>query len=881
MKHFKFKVLNKKKLRLIIIGLTGLAFLCLYFSLPGLVKNALIAQAEKFGFKNLQFRVIHVGWQRLDLADLTAGDAADPALRIPFLSITYSPAGLWRKKIKNVLLVGVRIKIENRGQGFGFQGMAQPPEPLERNGAMVAIGRFDLEAGNLQFAWGQKTFEIPFTATLRAAGSDYSFAALLRPLAETVRLQGTLSQDFSDGKIAFVIPAMNMQPLIDQAGFGPVAWAKGRMAANGQVILSNGDFKTTAVNIFSLGNLALEFSDRASIMLDSISLAFTLGTDFTARDIVASARGRNLFYDKLAIESPFQVDIHGQQWPDLEFDFRHLRIARPLPVAIDQFAGKIIGPWAAARISGNFNLQNGPGMLSALGLPWEIIHPYVLQGNFQGGLETGEIAWTLRAKGKRNISIAFGKESFQGVLNLNAFLSGDNHRLRATVACRIPALDLKLEGYRARVGMFSSDAELEYAYGGDFRGRGVVNISGGNVGSTTGSGVEASGIRLHMPWCWTGGQPGAVGNFSVARLQSGDMRLQNINGILTHKDGALTFSGSMPTGLPQIVVSFQGNIGLNPSGGNLTADFLIPPTVLPTQTTLQSLHPLLRGLQGSGRFQGAGKIWVENEQLGSNANLEIADADFDHQGAGINWRGVKAEIRLNSLFDFVTAPAQRISFKELKWQDKSFRNGEVVFAGESNGTIFIESVRFDWCRGKIMMSPLRLEPQKTDFLAIFYCDRVNFAEMLNALVGKAIVSGDAEMNGIIPVKMVNGNPVFLDGYLYSTPGSSGQLKISQPEVISGGQVLVEEAIRDFRYNWIKIKMNSRNNRLDMIVSIDGAPNQKLPLVYDQKQKNFIKDPKGGRHVELKGLLLDIRFNDIDLKDLLKAGGQMTVSRQEK
>jgi hypothetical protein len=92
---------------------------------------------------------------------------------------------------------------------------------------------------------------------------------------------------------------------------------------------------------------------------------------------------------------------------------------------------------------------------------------------------------------------------------------------------------------------------------------------------------------------------------------------------------------------------------------------------------------------------------------------------------------------------------------------------------------------------------------------------------------------------------------------------------------------VEEAIRDFRYNWIKVKMSSQNNRLDMVVSMDGAPAQKLPLLYDQKLKNFIKDPSGNRNVELKGLLLEINFNDIDLKDLLKAGGQITVSQKEK
>jgi len=100
--------------------------------LPGITTNFLVSQAEKFGLKNLQFKVIHVGWQRLDLADVTAGDAADPALRIPDLSIEYSLTGLWRKKIKNIRLVGAWIKIEDRGQGFHFPGMITPPPESHR-----------------------------------------------------------------------------------------------------------------------------------------------------------------------------------------------------------------------------------------------------------------------------------------------------------------------------------------------------------------------------------------------------------------------------------------------------------------------------------------------------------------------------------------------------------------------------------------------------------------------------------------------------------------------------------------------------------------------------------------------------------------------------
>jgi hypothetical protein len=880
LKHFKFKTPPKKTVWMILIILVGVALAYFYFSLPVITKNVLVTQADKFGLKNLQFRAIHVGWRRLDLADVTVGDAADPALRIPNLSMEYSLAGLWRKKIKNVRLVGAWIKIEDRGQGFQFQGMIPPPAQAQ-NSEMPTIERFILEDSNLRLAWAGRSLEIPIGATLRTSGPGYFFSALLRPLAETVRLQGTVDKNFTAAKMTFTIPGFSLPALIDQAGFGSAVRGKGRIAAQGEIIFGDGSFKTAAVSVSSLGDLQLAVPSQASVILDSFSLAFNIDSSFTARNIVAGVQGRQLRFGELAVESSFKLDIRGRQWPDLAFSIRDLQVARPLPVAVERISGKITGPWEAAQINGSFSLQNGSGMLAALGMQGKIIRPYAIDVDFQGSLKTGNIAWTMQALGKRNLAVALGQDSLRGRLDLKASLSGDEQRLHASVTYRMPAAELQLAGYRARADLFSGDAELDYIFGGNFRCRGQANIDGGNIAASAGAGLQATGIRLKMPWHWPAEGQGAEGVFSVTWVQSNGMRGQDISGSLAQKDAAFRFSGSMHSVLAKIAATFQGQYAPDPAGGSLQADFAVPPVVLPAKTALQPLHPLLLGMSGGGRFQVGGRIWAGNDSAGGSATVKIADADFEQQKEKIALRGVNAEIKLDRLFDFVTAPAQRIGFRELKWQDMLFSNGELVFAGESDGTIFIESVRFDWCQGKIIMAPFRIKPGTTDFLMTFNCDRVNFAQMLNALVGKTIVSGDAEMSGIVPIKIVKGSPVFLDGYLFSTPGRSGNLKVAKPELISNGQVLVEEAIRDFRYNWIKIKMSSKNNRLDMVVSMDGAPAQKLPLLYDQKQKNFIKDPSGGRHVELKGLLLEINFSDLDLQDLLKASSQMTSSQQGK
>ena len=770
MKHLKFKMPSKKTARRIIMAVAGLAVVGLYFSLPVITKNVLLTQANKIGLKNLQFRAIHVGWGRLDLADVTLGDTAAPALRIPYLSMEYSLAGLWNKKIRNVRLVGASIKIEDRGRGFAFHGLTTPPVPQEQNDEMPTIERLNLEDGNVQLAWPGRTLEIPFDAALGSSGPVYSFSALLRPLAGTIRLQGTANKNITAGKITWEVTGFPLQALIDQAGFGNAAWGQGRIAAKGEVIMGDGDFKAATVAVSGQGNLRLAFPDRASLWLDSFSLAFRLGSGFTVQDFVAAGRGRRFHFEELRVESPFDLELHG--WPDLEFSCRDLQVAQPLPLAFERISGKITGSRAAAQVNGDFRLHSGKRMLAALGLPGEITRPYAVDGDFQGSLKEGMISWALQARGKQGIFLSLGADSLRGRLDLNASLRGDGQRLHASAACRMPGAELQLAGYRAGAEDCRGNAEVEYRFGGNFSGRGRVELSGGHIAASEAGGLEAAGISLDLPWQWPAYGLAPEGGFSIARLQSNGMRWQDISGTAAQKDALIHFSGSMHSVLAKISVAFQGMVRREADGGGLQADFSLPPVMLPAGTDLRPLHPQLQGTSGGGRFQAEGRIWARNGSAGGSAIMKIAEADFEQKEEGLAVLGINSSVTLASLFDFVTAPAQRISLRELKWQDKSFGNGELIFAGESGGTVFIESGRFDWCQGKVMIAPFRLEPGKTDFLITLYCDRVNFAQMLNALLGKEVVNGDAEMNGIVPVRMVNGSPVFLDGYLYSTQAAA-------------------------------------------------------------------------------------------------------------
>ncbi len=861
-------------------GLAVLALAALYLSLPRLVGNALLSQARQIGLRDPRLGVVRAGWRQLTLTGITAGDAVSPALRIERVVVTYSLPALLRREIGSIRLSNLEIRIESRGQGFRFPGWDGMPDTAEA-GAIPRIGRLDLEGGVLKLILADRELDIPFSARLDAVGPGYSLQASIQPFGERVGLQGTLDREFSSGTIAFAVPGMDIASLIRQSGHGASLSGRGRAAAAGEFRLRSGRFLAAKARIRSLGNMRLEVPAQGECELSSLDLAFGIGADFSVRDVVAQARGDRLLFGELAVEAPFELDVRSRRWPRLEFVVSGLDVVRPFPVFCERISGKVTPPLETARLQGDFLLQARAGLPAALGLPWVIDRPYALSGDFLGLRAAREFTWELKAGGDGAAALSAGNDLLRGDLRLDASLEGDTRQARAAVSGRLANADLRIAGARARSGRLAGDADLAFDFAGGWRGRGTLQVRDGRFLTPGDDGVRATGIALRLPWSYPGAGPGRPGHFSIARLQAGGARGRDISGVLSQVGQGISLSGQAHADLPGIALLFQGNAASRANGWDGRVEFQVPPTVLPAKAPLQALHPLLKGWTAGGRLAVRGTIRAAGGPLAGSAVLEVVDADVAHAGSELSLRGAQAAVTLDSLFDLVSAPGQQFRFSELLWQSVALSNGEIVFRLEGGGALRVESGSFAWSGGTVTIDPLRLAPGMTAMEVTLRCRDVDLAVMLNALAGEEIVSGDARLSGVIPIKLAGGGLQFLDGRLDSTPGRTGQLRVSKPEAISGGQVLVEEAIREFDYNWIKVRLDGQGDRLNMIVSIDGAPSRKLPLRYDQKKGDFVRAAAGKPGVELKGLLLDIRFIDIDLKDLLDTGGRVTAGGHKK
>ena len=85
---------------------------------------------------------------------------------------------------------------------------------------------------------------------------------------------------------------------------------------------------------------------------------------------------------------------------------------------------------------------------------------------------------------------------------------------------------------------------------------------------------------------------------------------------------------------------------------------------------------------------------------------------------------------------------------------------------------------------------------------------------------------------------------FEDGFLFSSPGQGGSVKVAAFDVLAAGipkntpqfaQVdFAAEALKNFQYNWVKLLLNSEGEELIMQMHMDGKPLQSLPFSYDSQ-----------------------------------------------
>lgn len=229
------------------------------------------------------------------------------------------------------------------------------------------------------------------------------------------------------------------------------------------------------------------------------------------------------------------------------------------------------------------------------------------------------------------------------------------------------------------------------------------------------------------------------------------------------------------------------------------------------------------------------------------------------------------------LSQFRSAPGQQIYFSKFALGDLIAEKGRLDFQVESASSFLIERMRFLWCDGHVETQSMRLSPGVEDYRITFYCDRLNLAKVLEQF-GAAAAEGRGTVNGRIPLQYANGKVSFDDGFLFSTPGDGGKIRLTGTDILTAGipantpqyvqMELASEALKDYDYSWAKLNITSQGEELLLQMQMDGKPARTLPFVYNKDIGGFMKVEADAKGSKFQGIRLDVNFR-LPLNKLLQ------------
>ncbi len=210
-----------------------------------------------------------------------------------------------------------------------------------------------------------------------------------------------------------------------------------------------------------------------------------------------------------------------------------------------------------------------------------------------------------------------------------------------------------------------------------------------------------------------------------------------------------------------------------------------------------------------------------------------------------------------------------MTFDSIESGNIALTNGKVVYQLENGGSMLVEQAKFDWCGGHVFSNAFRVAPASDEYGITLYCSELKLSSLLSQL-GLAKADGEAALSGELPVTWKRGKISFNGGFLHSTPGEGGVIRVqAMQDLVAAipegtpqrGQLeLAQEAVRDYQYKWVRIKADTVDDDLLVRLSLDGKPASPLPFVYKKEFGGFIRVDSNVQGSNFQGMQLDVNFS---------------------
>ncbi|MBN1931988.1 MAG: YdbH domain-containing protein [Desulfobacterales bacterium] len=414
---------------------------------------------------------------------------------------------------------------------------------------------------------------------------------------------------------------------------------------------------------------------------------------------------------------------------------------------------------------------------------------------------------------------------------------------------------------------------------GIFRLTGVSNLEDATITDSE-SKTTLTGISLNIPLTWPSQDLGREGKIAVKEIKWQNMDIGSLQGFVQQKGSGFIFKADLKNKLiSELIPNLQGKFDIS-SFHNPQTDIRFELLYNPTDTIIDlgKFLPIAMGFKFAGGFKTDASLTIDRKEgIKFYLNSELKDVSIWNKKKEISVEGINLSILIPDLFQICRAPVQQFSFKTASFSKLNSDGGRIEFQVEPDRSLFIEKSSFDWCGGKVFGQALRISPAVEDYHVVLYCDRLNLASVLQQF-GIAEAEGEGTVNGRIPLRLKNNKLIFEDGFLFSTPGSGGTIHLPGTQMPNAGiakqtpqymQIdLAREALKDFHYNWAKVRVLTKDKDLILRLQLDGKPSKPLPFIYKKEVGGFVRVESGAKGSTFQGISLDVNFK-LPLNEILQ------------
>jgi hypothetical protein len=890
----------------LLLFLLGAGFFSYSFFLPRYIEKKILPELGRQLSSSLTGQVYNVGFSAADIGEIVLGNTLNPAVSIGSIHADYSLSSLLAKNLQQIKINGLTLCLEISAGRLLIPGVDL--EPLKSSRAEQAVPQqatainLPLTLGNLQISNGLvkiryagKDLLLPFNLQLSRKNDEdsmsvYNLHLQTMPLGEVITLAGIIDLPRKKSILTLSADPLDLNKFLVLSGVEGTNLNLGNSSIRGEAEIGLLPFQLASA-LLTVGPDLLYFG-KTPVQLGHISPdvehAIRLELENDGQQLLVKAQGfmseplsaslelnASLIQEQDNVQSSGTIVLGIMEPANAEKSARTIQFMKSSSELRGEFifAHDKSGAWKAelksltekqqGGQSGHLHLQSDTISLLS-GIP-----SFALLG--QGTAEAEDVKVSLAVP---NVQLNYdGAEITIPEAGLQATYTWQEDQDQSGTSSASFRIDLGSTQIKNNGLSGKSDISLLGVMKPQLinemkalQAEGTITLRNTEIKERD-SAVELSAIEGDIPWYWPQTTREMAGKIKTSKIRWKNIDLGSFQAAIKLKNMMYLMDGNIRSSL---FTGFDPRLSAKAgfTGQTYYGEIVLQSDTAPfAPVNLGKFDPSLNNSYFSGELGVDTSLKFEADNLKGRMQIKVRNGLFEFPEKKYTIKGVELNMLIPALPDLRTAPAQTLLFTEASIGNLSFSKGKLVWQLESLDSIFLEEGVVQWAGGRVFANSVRRSPDRQEFVVPIFCDRLKLTELLHQF-GISDAEGEGTVSGRIPLLVGKKTIGFEDGFLYSSPGQGGSVKISAFDLLAAGipkntpqfaQVdFAAEALKNFQYNWVKLILNTEGEDLVMQMQMDGKPVQSLPFKYDSQSGSLQRIENSGQGI-MQPIRLDVNF----------------------